>query len=105
MALPANDRILTTAVKYATAAGMFLPPGYLIPLALAELSGFFGRLDLLAWTADLALMLSIPWELIATVLIVLRWRDLSQRFWILYCVNGYLAYTSLPVYRMHFGLY
>ena len=51
------------------------------------------------------MLLSVPWELIATVLIILHWRDLPQRFWITYCVNGLLAYLSLPIYRMHFGLY
>jgi hypothetical protein len=84
---------------------MILPPAYVIPIALSEISGFFGRLDVLAWMGDLTMLLSLPWELIATVLIILRWRDLPQRFWITYCVNGLLAYLSLPIYRMHFGLY
>ena len=55
--------------------------------------------------SDLAMLLSVPWQILATILIPVRWRDLSQRFWILYVVNGFLAYTSLPIYRMHFGLY
>ena len=102
---PTRERILAMGAQYITAAGMILPPAYVIPIALSEISGYFGRLDLLAWMGDLAMLLSLPWELIATVLIVVRWRDLSQRFWILYFVNGFLAYISLPLYRMHFGLY
>ena len=100
-----REHILRMAARYLTAAGMILPAAYVVPIALSEISGFFGRLDLLAWTGDLAMLLSLPWELIATVLIILRWRDLPQRFWITYCVNGLLAYLSLPIYRMHFGLY
>jgi hypothetical protein len=84
---------------------MILPAAYVIPIALSEISGYFGRLDLLAWMGDLAMLLSLPWELLATVLIIVRWRDLPQRFWIAYCANGLLAYLSLPLYRMHFGLY
>jgi hypothetical protein len=93
------------AARYITLAGMLLPTAYVIPIALSEISGFFGRLDVLAGMGDLAMLLSLPWELIATVLIIFRWRDLPQRFWITYCVNGLLAYLSLPIYRMHFGLY
>jgi hypothetical protein len=102
---PTEEKILARAAKYLTAAGMLLPPAYVIPIALSEISGFFGRLDVLAGMGDVAMLLSLPWELIATVLIILRWRDLPQRFWITYCVNGFLAYLSLPIYRMHFGLY
>jgi hypothetical protein len=78
---------------------------YVLPIGLSAVSTYFGRLDVLAWMSDLALLLSLPWELIAAILIVLRWRDLTQRFWIVFCVNGILAYMSLPVYRMHFGFY
>ena len=52
---------------------------------------------------DWAMLVSVPWEIVATILAIARWRDLPQRFWILYCVNGLLAYASLPIYRMHFG--
>jgi len=100
-----RERILAEAARYVTVLGMILPLSYALPIALFEVSGFFSRLNLLAWMSDLALLLSVPWELIATVLIILRWRDLPQRFWITYCVNGLLAYLSLPIYRMHFGLY
>ncbi len=100
-----SERILATASKYLTAVGMILPPAYVIPIALAEISGHFGRLDLLAWAADTAMLLALPWEILATLVIILRWRDLPQRFWILYLVNGFLTYLSLPIYRMHFGLY
>jgi hypothetical protein len=91
--------------RYLTAVGMILPPAYVMPIALSEISGYLGRMDLLARMADLAGLLSVPWEMVATLLIIFRWRDLPQRFWILYCVNGLLAYMSLPIYRMHFGLY
>jgi len=103
--MPAKEQILATAARYITVAGMLLALAYVIPIALSEISGFFGRLNALAWMGDVAMLLSLPWELIATILIVLRWRDLPQRFWITYCVNGLLAYLSLPIYRMHFGLY
>jgi len=103
--MPTNEQIVVTAAKYVTAAGTLLPVAYVLPIALSEISTYFGRLDVLAWMSDLALLLSLPWELISTVLIVLRWRDLPQRFWIVFCVNGILSYMSLPVYRMHFGLY
>ena len=101
----AKEQILATPARYITLAGMLLPFAYAIPIALSEISGFFGRLDALAGMGDLAMLLSVPWESIATVVIILRWRDLPQRFWITYCVNGFLAYLSLPIYRMHFGLY
>jgi hypothetical protein len=103
--MPTREHILATATRYVTAVGTLLPVAYVLPIALSELSSYFGRLDVLAWMSDLALLLSVPWELVATVLIVLRWRDLTQRFWIVFCVNGILSYMSLPVYRMHFGLY
>jgi hypothetical protein len=103
--MPAKEQILAMAARYITVAGMLLPPAYVIPIALSKISGFFGRLDVLAWMGDMAMLISLPWELIATVLIALRGRDLPQRFWITYCVNGLLAYLSLPIYRMHFGLY
>ncbi|MGA3324738.1 MAG: hypothetical protein ABSF45_09710 [Terriglobia bacterium] len=100
-----RERILAEAARYVTVLGMILPLLYVLPMVLFAVSSYFGRLDLLGWMSDLAILLSVPWELIATVLIILRWRDLPQRFWILYCVNGLLAYMSVPIYRMHFGLY
>jgi hypothetical protein len=105
LAMANRDRILAEVARYITVLGIVLPVAYVAPIALFEISSYLGRLDFLAWSSDLALLLSVPWELIATVLIVLRWRDLTQRFWIVYCVNGFLAYLSLPIYRMHFGLY
>lgn len=104
-ALPTRDRILALGTRYIILVGTILPIAYVTPIALSEISGYFGRLDLLAWMSDLAMVLSVPWEIVATVLIILRWRDLPQRFWITYCVNGFLVYLSLPIYRMHFGLY
>ena len=100
-----REQILATAARYITVAGMILPAAYIVPIALSRISGYFGRLDLLAWMSDLGLLLSLPWETVATVLIVVRWRDLSQQFWITYCVNGLLSYFALPIYRMHFGIY
>jgi len=97
--------VLTRAVNYLTVVGMVLPVAYAVPIALAEIAGFFGRIDLLIWMGDLAMLLSVPWEIVATLLIPLCWRHLRQRFWITYCVNALLAYISLPIYTMHFGLY
>ncbi len=101
----AKERVLQIATKYVTAFGLILPLAYVTPIVLSEVSTYFGRLSLLTFMSDLAQLASVPWEIVATVLIVLRWRDLPQRFWILYCVNGLLAYISLPIYTMHFGLY
>jgi len=105
MAMTNRERILAGVTRYITVLGIILPAAYVAPIVLSEISSYFGRLDLLAGMSDLAMLLSVPWELVATVLIILRWRDLPQRFWITYCVNGLLAYLSLPIYRMHFGLY
>lgn len=91
--------------RYVTVVGMILSPAYVIPIVLSEVSGYFGRLDVLAWTGDTAMLLSVPWEILATVLVAARWRNLPQRFWITYCVNGFLAYLALPIYTMHFGIY
>ena len=104
LSVPTREQILARVARYVAAIGMVLPPAYVIPIALSEISGYFGRLDLLAWMGDLAMLLSVPWEIIATVLIIVRWRDLPQRFWITYCINGFLAYLSLPIYLMHFGI-
>ena len=103
--MPTREQILARVARYVTAVGMIVPPAYLIPIALAEISGIFGRLDVLAWIGDCAMLLSVPWELVATVLVIVRWRDLPQRFWITYCINGVLAYISLPIYLLHFGIY
>jgi hypothetical protein len=100
-----REQILAITARYFIVAGVILAATYVVPIALSDLSNYFGRLGLLGWMSDLAMLLSLPWEVLATVLIVVRWRDLPQRFWILYCVNGLLAYMSVPIYRMHFGLY
>ena len=84
--------MLAKAARFVTLVGIIIPIAYVTPMVLFAISGFFGRWDLLAWTSDLALLLSLPWGLVATVLIILRWRDLPQRFWIVYIVNGFLAY-------------
>jgi len=100
-----GERVLAGVARYLTVVGMVLPLVYITPNVLFEISGYFGRVDFLAWMCDLALLLSLPWEMLATVLIVVRWRELPQRFWITYCLNGLLAYLSLPTYRVHFELY
>jgi hypothetical protein len=105
LATPNRERVFAGMTRYLIVVGIVLPTAYAAPNVLFAISSYFGRLDFLGWMSDLALLLSIPWELIATVLIIFRWRDLPQRFWIVYCVNGLLAYLSLPIYRMHFGLY
>jgi len=102
---PRREQILVITARYFIAAGVILAAAYVVPIALSDLSNYFGRLSLLGWVSDLAMLLSLPWEVLATILIAIRWRDLPQRFWILYCVNGLLAYMSVPIYRMHFGLY
>ena len=88
-----------------TLVGVILPAAYVAPIVLFMISRDIGRLDILGWVSDLALLLSLPWELLATVLVIVRWQDLPQRLWIVYIVNGFLAYISLPIYRMRFGLY
>lgn len=98
-------QIITAAARYITVAGTILPAAYVLPIVLSKIAGFFGRLDLLAWMSDLALLLSPVWMVAATALIILRGRDLPQRFWITFCVNGILAYLAWPIYRMHFGIY
>ena len=85
--------------------GITLPVAYALPIGLSEISNYLARLDALEWLLDLAMLASVPWEMVATFIVVLRWRDLSQRFWIVYCVNGFLAYISLPIYLHHFGIY
>jgi hypothetical protein len=100
-----RERILARIVGIVTVAGMTLPVAYVLSIGMADLSNNLARLDVVGWMADFATLLSVPWEVVATLVIILRWRDLPQRFWILYCVNGLLAYMSVPIYRMHFGLY
>jgi hypothetical protein len=97
--------MLAAGARYLTAFGVLLPFAYVLPIILSRVSFQLGRLDIFAWLSDAALLLSGPWVLTALVLIIARARDLPQRFWIAFCVNGVLAYISLPIYRMHFGLY
>jgi hypothetical protein len=84
---------------------MILPVAYALSIALSDVSNYLARLDVVGWMLDCASVASVPWEAVATLLIIVRWRDLPQRFWIVYCVNGFLAYISLPIYLMHFGIY
>jgi hypothetical protein len=103
--MPNRERILNRVVGFVTVVGMTLPAAYALSIGLSEISNYLARLDVVGWMLDCAAIFSLPWEAVATILIIVRWRDLPQRFWITYCVNGFLAYTSLPIYLMHFGLY
>lgn len=105
MAMANRERVLAGVARYLMAVGMALPLAYVAPMLLFEVSSYLGSMSVLSWLSDLAILLSVPWELVATVLIALRCRDLPQRFWITYCVNAVLVYLSLPIYRMHFGFY
>ena len=100
-----RERILARVVAFVTWVGITLPVAYVLSIGLSDISNYLARLDAVGWMLDYASVFSVPWEVVATAVIIFRWRDLPQRFWILYCVNGFLAYSSLPIYRMHFGLY
>ncbi len=99
------DKFLKVFVKVVTGFGISLPVCYVASIAISDLSNYLARLDIVGWMGDYASVFSVPWELVATLVIILRWRDLTQRFWILYCVNGFLAYIALPIYTMHFGIH
>jgi hypothetical protein len=100
-----KERVVAGGVRYVTALGIWLPAAYVIPIVLSRISSQLGRLNVLAWLSDAALLFSAPWVLLGIILIILRARELPQRFWIAFCVNGFLAYMSLPIYMMHFGVY
>jgi hypothetical protein len=103
--MTARERILAEVVRFVTIVGMTLPAAYVLSIGLSDISNYFARLDVVGWMLDYATVFSVPWEAVATVLVIVRWRDLPQRFWITYCMNGFLAYISLPIYLMHFGIY
>ena len=105
LAVPTRERLLAKVVGPVTVVGTTLPAAYVLSVGLSEISGYFARLDALEWLFDYATLGSVPWEAVATVLVMARWRDLPQRFWITYCVNAFLAYISLPIYLHHFGIY
>jgi chromate transport protein ChrA len=105
VAMPMRERILGRAVAFLTTLGMTLPAAYALSIGLSEISGYLARLDALEWMFDYATLASVPWEVVATAVVIARWRDLPQRFWITYCVNGVLAYISLPIYLHHFGIF
>jgi hypothetical protein len=100
-----RERILDALVRIVVIVGTVLPAAYVTSIGLSDLSNRLARLDVVGWMADYASIASVPWEVIATILIIARWRDLPQRFWITYCVNGVLAYVSLPIYQYHFGIF
>jgi hypothetical protein len=99
------ERFLNVFVKVLTGFGIGLVVCYVASIVLSDLSNFLARQEFIGWMADLASVFSVPWELVATIVVILRWRDLPQRFWILYIANGFLAYISLPIYTMHFGIH
>ena len=103
--MPTRERVLAKVVGFFTVAGMTLPVAYTLSIGLAEISGYFARMDALEWMFDFAMLLSVPWEIVATLLVIIRWRELPQRFWITYCINAFLAYISLPIYLHHFGIF
>ena len=105
MTLPARERVLDRVVTFVTWVGITLPVAYVLSIGLSDLSNYLARTDLVGWMLDYASIFSVPWELVAMLVVILRWRDLPQRFWILFCVNGFLSYISLPIYLMHFGIY
>jgi hypothetical protein len=105
MTSPNRERILDRIVSFVTWVGITLPVAYVLSIGLSDLSNYLARTDLVGWMLDYASVFSVPWEIVATIIVMVRWRDLPQRFWILFCVNGLLAYMSFPIYRMHFGLY
>ena len=105
MTSPNRERVLDRIVSLVTWVGMTLPVAYALSIALSDLSNYLARTELVGWMLDYASVFSVPWEIIATLVVILRWRDLPQRFWILYCVNGFLTYISLPIYLMHLGIY
>lgn len=105
LAMPTRERILVRVVGFVTTVGMTLPAAYVLAIGLADISGYLARLGALDWLLDYAMLLSVPWEAVATVLVILRWRDLPQRFWVTYCINCFLAYISLPIYLYHFGIH
>ena len=104
MATPTRERNLIRVVGVVTAVGMTLPAAYVLSIGLSEISEYLARLDVVGWMLDYATVFSVPWEVLATVLVIVRWRDLPQRFWITYCINAFLAYMSLPIYLYHFGI-
>jgi hypothetical protein len=104
-AMATRERVWAKVVGFVTVVGMALPAAYTLSIGLSEISGYFARMDTLEWLFDFAMLLSVPWEAVATVLVAARWRDLPQRFWITYCINAFLAYISLPIYLHHFGIF
>jgi hypothetical protein len=105
MTSPKREWILDGIVSFVSWVGITLPVAYVLSIGLSDLSSYLARTEVVGWMMDFASILSVPWEMVATIVVIVRWRDLPQRFWILFCVNGFLAYTSLPIYLMHFGLY
>jgi hypothetical protein len=105
MTMPNREWILVKVVGFITTVGMTLPAAYVLSIGLSDVSNYLARLDVVGWMLDYATIFSVPWEVIATIVVILRWRDLPQRFWITYCINGFLAYLSLPIYQLHFGIF
>src|SRR5579863_7796882 len=105
MARPKFEKAMNIFTRIFTSIGLTLPICYVAAIAFSDLSNFLARQAFVGWIGDYASVFSVPWELAATVVVIFRWRDLTQRFWILYIANGFLAYISWPIYKMHFGWY
>jgi hypothetical protein len=99
LATPTREQILGRVVWSVTSVGITLPAAFVLAVGLSDISSYLARLEVLDWMFEYATALSVPWEAVATVLLVSRWRDLPQQFWITYCINAFLAYNSLPLYR------
>jgi hypothetical protein len=100
-----RERIMAVIVRFVLIVGISLPAAYALSIGLSDISNYLARVDIVGWMADYATLVSVPWEIVATVIVIIRWRDLPQRFWIVYCINAILAYVSFPVYRYHFGIF
>jgi len=100
-----KTRLREGLVRVVTWVGIALPAAALLSLGLSGVSSYLARQTVVAWLFDGSLVFSVPWILVATVVAALCWRDLPQRFWVLYCINGLLAYNALPLYTMHFGVH
>ena len=96
-----TERLVSTA----TTTGLVLAGAWVLSFCTSEISTYIARLDVVSWMLDGATLLSVPWEVVATIFVILRWRDLPQRFWTVYCFDGFLAYKALPLYLFHFGIY
>jgi hypothetical protein len=113
LATPRQERIFARCVGIVSTVGISLPLALALPLALEffdylSRSRYLDQLDALNWIgqalAVYSLALSVPWVAIGTVLVIIRWRDLPQRFWIAYLINALLACISLQTHFDYLGI-